>query len=214
MDYAGHENYYIREDALLFVLAAIGIEDWYQFSKEKRHGRASKEEINKILVCLYQDNYVTWEGDTIQLLEPLNTLAYIIKNAHDCVTVKMEKISYFCYCANNKILVLEPGRQDYEKIRFNIWEKEEFIEYLWSLGVFPKEELENPEGEADPGEMYTNAVITLSEKDLSKQKSEMKISEAGIFTNITITEGKNKWKKLYNEQYCKDTLDKWLQMEE
>ena len=214
MDYAGHEKYYIKEDALLFILAAIGIEDWYQFSDIKCQEKASKEEINKLLARLYQESYVTWENGTIRLLEPLNTLAYIVKNSHYCVSIRMERLSYYCYCFKNKVLVIEPGKQDYDKLRFSIWEKAHFVEYLWSLGIFPEEELEIQEDEMWMNEVHTKAILTLSEKDLSKQKCEMTVSETGIFTYITVAEGTNTWKKLYCRQYCRDTIEKWLQMEE
>lgn len=212
MGYAEYENYYINEEGLKLVLAGIGVESLYGFSKTEDQDEVTKEDVNKLLAYLYQEGYVTWEEGNIRLLEPLNSLAEILVKAVNCIMIEREESSKVCYCGGDKVLVTEWGNQDQDKLRFSIWESPEFMESLWDAEVFPEEELDDaPDLKEEVHNIQT--VFTLADKKTGQTKCIMKVFEEGIFTYISITEDTEESISLYNREQMENILGNWFRME-
>lgn len=212
MGYAEYENYYIKEEALKLVLAGIGVESFYGFSKTEDQNEITKEDVHKSLAYLYQEGYVTWEEGNIKLLEPLNSLAGIMVKAVNCIMIEREDSLKVCYCNADKVLVTEGGNHDHGKLRFSIWESPTFMESLWETEVFPQEELEDAPGPKEETRSI-QTVFTLADKKTGQMKCTMKVFEEGIFTYISLTEDTDESISIYNREQMENILGNWFRME-
>lgn len=214
MDYVEFENYYINENALQLMLAGVGLKEWYGFGNGQADRVYTKEEIHKLLIQLYQQEYIDWEEGNIRLKGRLKSAVMIIKNAPACLTIKTGEVERICYFSNGKILMLEKGMQDSNKLRFSLWEEESYMKYLWTMNIFPEEEfVESDLGDWAKDKEEIKAVFTLRKCGTGETIEEMKVSEAGIFTYITVKDRDTKKAVLYCKKHCEDMLLKWFHME-
>lgn len=212
MDYVGCDNFYIDRDALMIILAAAGMEKWYGFSQNVQEKDITTEYINKLLAGLYQEGYITWEDESVKVLEPLNSLVYIVMHSPECLLIKGQGHADICYFADKKALVLEYGKQDIGKIKFSLWNEKKFIEHLWEIELFPKEEIEADADEIADTDMVI-ATFQVADKGTGNVKRTMTVLEKGVYTYITVEKNSEKKIMMYNKQQCEDILKEWILME-
>ncbi len=223
MVYAKYENYYIREEELLIVLAGADVSTWVSITSEDRDSilDVTKEDIYRILANLYKKSYVEWEDESVLIQEPVNSLVKVLKNAKGCLSIEgeEEKIELrLCYYTDEKIAVLEKSKAEREMLRFSLWEPEVFMDFLWEIGIFPEVEFETNKEEKsseclkvlDEKDRMIRGQIALRDLTSGMVKSAMKIEEEGMDVYVIIEEGDEKTEELYQKTKCQDVILKWI----
>lgn len=211
-----YENYYLKAEELEFILAGIGQSDWYGIISENRadcYNQISKEKIYQIVTELYQKSYIEWRGKSICFLEPINSLAKIMKNAGLCIQFELqipEKYKGICYFDEESIVWLEQSHTENDMFRFSLWKEQEFLCYLWDKNIFPEDEMEDESNQCTDAQEVIKCILSLRDIETGLEIEKMMLSELGIFSYVTIWNKNGITKTFYQKERCESLLKQWL----
>ena len=132
---AQHEYYFIDTCELELLMAGALMKEWYGLSPRSDRDRQplTEEEIHRILAGLYQKGYVTWEGETIKVKEPVSSLIRILKHAESCMKIVRNRETsplLLAYRHGTTYALLEESCTDPDAYRFRILGKESMADYM------------------------------------------------------------------------------------
>lgn len=139
-------SYYIREGEFYFLMAALGQKNFYGVSSyeagmEKDWNQ--REQIHRILVDLYQKQYVEWQGDQIRIREPMAGLLKKVASAKTALWVEKEEKIWCGYEVESGYVFVEKGQHEKEMIKLTPVEAEDIVDYeeLWEDAVIKRIEV-------------------------------------------------------------------------
>lgn len=207
MGYGEYESYFVREEEMNLILAGAGVTKWYGLTSGSRVLRekvmVTKEDVYRILAGLYQKEYIEWENGAVRFLEPVNTMVVVLKNAKHFIQIESGQQEGFlkgCYFSRGKIVLLEKSILETDMLKFSLWEEKDFLAYLWETGIFPEEE----------GVLDNSNSLVLKNIESGIEEAQIVLTEEGIFPYMTIGNGLENKKYLYQKEVCEDIIKNWF----
>lgn len=112
-----YEIYYIKEAALRLLLAGLGQHEWYGLFSDLADGqdRTQHETVNEILVWMYQNKIIDWDGEGVVVRQPYADMLSVMLEKKKCVTVRMPKPFLpvrCCYLSDTQVIMTQKSQRE------------------------------------------------------------------------------------------------------
>lgn len=118
MGFVGIETHFMQIEELKFLLAGLGVSSFWGLSVHEEQV-PKKEELNRILISLYQKDIIDWEDEKIAVKQPFADIFYVLSNCKKCVVIRGEsgqgniRCSYFW---DNHVVIIQKSQREENSI--------------------------------------------------------------------------------------------------
>lgn len=219
MGHDNFENHYIKIDELAIILAGKDFSQWYGFLSENLTAQAekfTKPYIYEQMARLYQKGYVDWEDGMVKVRSPISELIDLAGKADFCIEIINPDDSMYkqiAYLSPQECIIMENDYTRKDTIKFSFWTKEEFLQEISNLSLFPeKDSMILLEGEEPAMGIKTEerGRLILRRIKTGSEQATLRIVEEGLYSYIHLQDTFQESIMPYRKELVREILKKWM----
>lgn len=202
MGFVEIESHFMQIEELKFILAGLGVSSFFGVSVHKEQ-IPKKEELNRILISLYQKDIIDWEDEKIAVKQPFADIFYVLSNCKKCVVVRGESgqgNTHCCYFWDNQVVVIEKSQREENSICITILQWDIWTSYIEECVVAER--------------MYMSESNLLRLELCSSSTGNLEgvifIKEQGLQTSLIESFSKKERSFPYDGELLKQRIELWL----
>lgn len=132
MDCVEIENHYMKIEEVNLLLAGLNITSFFGIAVN-HDVIPKKENVNRILISLYQKDIIDWEQEQIVVKQPYSDILYVLSKSRKCVVLQGESeehSSRCCYFHEDKIVVAEKSQREEDMLCMALLSWNDWIAYI------------------------------------------------------------------------------------
>ncbi len=137
------EKTYLSFDEFCLILSVAGIKEWYGIKDKMRYDLKKREDINRIIVQLYEKEMIEVIDGKIKFISPYDALIASLKKLNRIIIInKNGSLNYktYIYGSNaevDKFLIFKQSENDLNNYCVNIVSKDDLYKYLHEEKLVP-----------------------------------------------------------------------------